>query len=377
MSPAPRIVHVIHRLDVGGLENGLVNLINHCPPERFRHAIVCVTQYSDFRKRIRAADVPIIALQKKPGHEPAVYRRFWRALDELKPQIVHTRNLGTLEYQWVAAAARIKGRVHGEHGWDTVDLHGDNPRYRLLRRVSKLAVHRYIPMSRHLEEWLQSEIHIPPERLRRVYNGVDAQRFHVPAQREPLERAGFADPDAIVIGTAGRLAAVKNQRLLIEAFRRLVHTAGERGKRLRLVIVGDGEQRAECQRLIEDSGIAAQSWITGLREDVPQLLRGFDVFALPSLNEGISNTILEAMATGLPVVATRVGGNAELVTDGLSGALCDLDNADAFAAALGRYAFDPELRRAHGAAGRRRVDADFGIESMVRGYLDVYDRLLS
>ena len=118
----PLVVHIIHRLAVGGLENGLVNLINSMPPAQYRHAIVCLTDYTDFRERIRDKRVPIIALHKKEGHDLGVYVRLWRVLRHLRPALVHTRNLSGLEHLVLAALARIPGRIHGEHGRDIYDL---------------------------------------------------------------------------------------------------------------------------------------------------------------------------------------------------------------------------------------------------------------
>ncbi|HSC05306.1 MAG TPA: glycosyltransferase, partial [Steroidobacteraceae bacterium] len=160
-SGAPLVVHIVHRLDVGGLENGLVNLINHLPAARYRHAIVCLTEATDFRRRIRRADVEVHALGKRPGKDPGAYWRLWKLLRALRPDIVHTRNLATLDCQFVAALAGIRGRVHGEHGWDVYDLHGTSSRYRLLRRAAARVVGRFVTMSRDLERWLVSDVGVP------------------------------------------------------------------------------------------------------------------------------------------------------------------------------------------------------------------------
>ena len=135
MTPPPRIVHVVHRLAVGGLENGVVNLINHLPPERFRHAIVCMTTSTDFAKRIGRTDVPIVALEKAPGHSFLLQRQLYQAFRDLAPTVVHTRNMSTLEAQLAAMFARVPVRIHGEHGWDVGDLDGGRRRYSVYRRA--------------------------------------------------------------------------------------------------------------------------------------------------------------------------------------------------------------------------------------------------
>ncbi len=378
----PLIVHVIHRLDYGGMENGLVNLINRTPPDRARHAIVCLTGYTDFRERIRNPDVPVLALGKRDGKDVAAYWRLWRVLRRLAPDIVHTRNLPAVDMVVPAALARVPVRIHGEHGRDVTELVGGQRKYRAIRRAVSPLVDRYIPLSRELETWLAEEIGVPRAKITRIYNGVDVARFH-PAEpaRAPLPDAAFASPDApgiAVIGTVGRMATVKNQPLLARAFAALAACLDAKAAaRLRLVMIGDGPLRAEAAAVIEAAGLAGQVWFAGARDDTPELYRGFDIFALPSDTEGISNTILEAMACGLPVVATEVGGNAELIAAGETGRLTPPGDAEAMAGALGDYVADAELRRRHGAAARARIEALFDLDQMVARYLAAYDKALA
>jgi sugar transferase (PEP-CTERM/EpsH1 system associated) len=375
----PLVAHVIHRLAIGGLENGLVNLINCIPRERFRHAIVCLSDFTEFRARIRSADVEVFGLGKRPGIDLRVHGRLWKLLRALRPSIVHTRNLAALEFQWIAAAAGVSARVHGEHGWDTVDLHGKNPRYNVLRRATRAVVGRYIALSRDIERWLIDVVRARPERVRQIYNGVDIDRFH-PAQngvREPMEQPGFAGQAEVVFGTVGRLEPVKNPLHLIEAFIALAQTSPGLRPRLRLAVVGDGSLRSRALQRLEQAGLARQAWLPGSRDDIPRVLRSLDVFVLPSLNEGISNTILEAMATGLPVVATRVGGNPELVEANLTGFLTEGQNVAELAEAMRRYAERPELRNLHGGAGRARVESHFSLAAMAAAYMQTYDEVLA
>ena len=382
----PLVAHVIHRLAIGGLENGLVNLINTMPPDRFRHAIVCLTDFTDFRQRIRRPDVEVFALRKRPGLDLSVHRRFWSLLRKLRPTIVHTRNLGTLEFQWIAAAAGVRARVHGEHGWDTVDLHGKNPRYIRLRRLTRAVVSRYIALSRDIQHWLIDTVRVRPEHITQIYNGVDTDRFHPAADgagegglpaREGILPAGFAGPRDVVFGTVGRLEQVKNTLHLIEAFIALAERAPALKPRLRLAVVGDGSLRGPILERLGTCGLGSQVWLPGARDDIPEVLRALDVFVLPSLNEGISNTILEAMASGLPVVATRVGGNPELVEAGKSGFLPAGNDAGALAEALLRYAESTELRVLHGRRGRARVESHFSLAAMACAYLRTYDETLA
>lgn len=377
ISKAPLVVHVIHHFGVGGLENGVVNLINHMPEGRYRHAIVCLQGYSDFRQRIRRHDVEVIALDKQPGKDPGLYFRLWRTLRRLKPDIVHTRNLSALEGQAVAALAGVAARVHGEHGRDVFDLHGANRKYNLLRRGLRPLVGRYIAVSQDLENWLRQTVGVQADRVAQIYNGVDSARFHPrTGERPAIGPAGFTAGNVVVIGSIGRMAAVKDFPTLVRAFLRLLDSEPEARARLRLAIVGEGEAREPCLELLRQGGAADLAWLPGERADTPELLRGMDVFVLPSLGEGTSNTILEAMASGLPVVATNVGGNPELVSEGTTGTLVPPAGADKLAEALRGYIADPERRRLHGQAARAEVERRFSMDAMVNGYLEVYDRVL-
>jgi sugar transferase (PEP-CTERM/EpsH1 system associated) len=373
----PLIAHIIHRLAVGGLETGLVNLINNMPPAQYRHAIVCLTDYTDFREHIRDKHIPIVALHKKEGHDLGVYVRLWRALRHLRPAIVHTRNLSGLEYLMLAAMARIPGRVHGEHGRDIYDLDGTSIKYNLLRRAIKPFVRHYIAVSVDLGAWLVHTVGVDSGRMTQIYNGVDVQRFTPRVgPRPPLGPEGFASQATLVMGTVGRMHAVKDQLTLVRAFLHILATVPQAREWLRLVLIGDGPLLQEASQLLRMAGAESLAWLPGERHDSPDIMRALDVFVLPSLREGISNTILEAMATGLPVVATRVGGNPELVEEGHTGQLVPPSDPVAMAEAIGIYGRDRGLAMCHGRAGRQRVENQFSMAAMVNSYLAVYDAVL-
>jgi sugar transferase (PEP-CTERM/EpsH1 system associated) len=376
VSEPPLIAHVIHHFGVGGMENGIVNLINHMPADRYRHAIICLTGYSDFHQRLKQP-VELVALHKHAGHDLGLYRRLYRAFKRLNPAIVHTRNLSALESQAVAAVAGVRGRVHGEHGRDIYDLHGTSRKYNFLRRAIRPLVKRYIAVSRDLEHWLIDTVHVQPARVSQIYNGVDSVKFAPRSQpRNEFGPPGFCPPDAWVIGSVGRMAQVKDHPGLTRAFLRLIALSPAARARARLVILGDGVTREACLTLLKQAGAERLAWLPGERNDIAPLMTQFDIFALSSLGEGISNTILEAMACGLPVVATAVGGNGELVDAGQTGALVPPADAEAMAQALLKYFEDQTLTQTHGKAGRAKIEARFSMEAMVNGYLGVYDVVL-
>jgi sugar transferase (PEP-CTERM/EpsH1 system associated) len=375
---APLIAHVIYRLDVGGLENGLVNLINRIPADRFRHAIICLTDFTAFRQRLARGDVPVFALNKPPGNSPVLHFKLWRLLVRLRPDVVHTRNFGALEGMLPAALAGVPVRIHSEHGHDIGDLDGGNRKYQWVRRALRPFVHQYIALSKDLERYLHEKIRVPAAKVSQLYNGVDTELFH-PARRgrEPLPCAGFAGPDQFVIGTVGRMQVVKDPVNLARAFARLLHEVPGATRRLRLVMVGDGPLNDQVRTVLKGAGASGLAWLPGERDDVARIMRGLDLFVLPSLSEGISNTVLEAMASGLPMVATRVGGNPELVDDGTTGRLVPRTDPRALAAAIHGYFVNPDVGRCHGSAARRIAEQRFGLDVMVKNYLDLYDRVLA
>lgn len=371
-SSVPLVVHVVYRLGIGGLENGVVNLINHMPPERYRHAIVCATDYSDFVKRISRRDVAVYALNKQPGNDLRAQYRFWKLLRQLKPAIVHTRNIGTIEYVIPALLARVARRVHGEHGRDMLDIDGSNKKYLFMRRLYAPFVSRFITMSRDLEQWLVGVVGVRQDKVAQLYNGVDLERFNNAAV---YNRNDFGlNEDDFVIGTVGRLQGEKDQATLIKAFA-LLQTDITIATSTRLLIVGDGPERDRLEQLAADRGIENKILFLGARNDVASMLGMLDLFVLPSLGEGISNTILEAMAAALPVVATNVGGNPELVDEGITGLLVAAADEKTMADAITTYIKFPYLLLQHGAAGRKMIEERFSIAAMVNRYMETYDAL--
>lgn len=372
----PLIAHVIFRLDVGGLENGLVNIINGLPKGKFRHVIICLTDYTDFHKKIDP-EIELVALHKQPGHDIGLYWRLFKTFRRLRPDIVHTRNLAALEAQLPAWLARVKRRIHGLHGWDASASDAVNSRHLKLYKLMDSLVQRYIPLSDELEGFLLRQVTVTRKKITKICNGVDTQRF-TPANEDrrqvlPVE---FLPDSGLLIGTVGRLEAVKNQLLLVNGFIDVITRNPELAQRLRLMLVGDGSMRDVIEQRISEAGIEQLVWMTGSRNDVPELMAALDLFVLPSKAEGISNTILEAMATGLPVIATDVGGNAQLVIDGKTGLIIPSDAVTVLADKLQLYTNDPLLLEQHSTAARARVEQQFSLNYMVSQYQAVYEALL-
>lgn len=374
----PLIAHVIYALSTGGLENGLVNIINRTPPERYRHVIICITGADDFAQRITAKNVQIIQLHKREGHDLRFYWRLWRVFRKLRPDIIHSRNLAALETQLLGLTSFGVRRVHGEHGREVNDLDGRNWKYLNFRKFMRAFIHRYIAVSQDLEQWLINTVGVPEGKVCQIYNGVDHQRFSPANVKQlavfPAHWQGL--DDILVVGTVGRLTPVKDQQLLLQAVAVLRDSHPKLYDRVRIIIVGGGPLKPELDQLLIELGLETTSWLPGDRDDVPALLAAMDVFVLPSLAEGVSNTVLEAMASGLPIVATAVGGNVELVEEGVNGSLFPSGNVAAFSEALVVLLENRAQREQMAANARQLACQNFDWQRTVESYMGVYDELL-
>lgn len=359
---AVHICHVVLSLDPGGLENGVVNVVNGLSPGEFRSSVCCLQRAGEFAARLRP-DVPLAAMGLRPGNDPALPLRLARLFRSWRVDIVHTRNAESFFYGFLAAQiARVPITVHSEHGRTF-------PERRLrgfAQRVLLRGADAVFAVSQQLRADLVREIGVDGNRLEVLYNGVDTTTFQ-PA----VSVADTAnDRRPLLIGSVGRLAAVKNYSLLLNALRRLPPEF-----QCRLLLVGDGPERASLTGLAADLGLRDRVEFAGHRDDIARLLRAMDVFVLPSSSEGMSNTLLEAMATGVPVLASDVGGNREIIESERSGLLFPSGDADAAGAQLMRLLASAELRRSLGRAGAARVRETFSMEAMLQRYASLYRRL--
>lgn len=369
------VVHLVDALASADMENGLLNLIRHLPPDRYRHAIVCLRDQGDYEAGLREQGIAVVNLHQHDA-SPLHYLRLYRVLRSMRPDLIHTRNRSGLPAQLVAALAGVRLRVHAEHGRDLTRPDRASLRGRLLRRLLRPLTDHYIAVSSELEQWLVEAIGAEPSRVSQIANGVDSVQYHPrlgPAAA--VGPPGFMHDGVFVIGSIGRMDAGGNQVTLVEAFLRLIASPHPAHQRLRLMLIGNGPARAECQAMLNRAGAAARAWLPGDRPDTAQLLRAMDLFVLPSLLEDRANAILEAMASGLPVVATAVGCNTDLVHAGFTGILVPPMSAELLAAAVSDYCRIPEMAARHGARARSQVIARHSMPAMARDYLAVYDAL--
>ncbi|MGD9826346.1 MAG: glycosyltransferase [Desulfobacter sp.] len=344
------------------MEKGITTLINH-GSDGIAHIIIslCGTKYSE---KLLKKPAQIICLDKPGGNSPRFIWNLAKEIRTVRPDVVHTRNWSGMDGILAARLAGVRAIVHGEHGWDMLDPAGASKKRRLIRKLTSLMVNHYTCVSRQLATWLQQEVGIKKP-VTQIYNGVDTTSF-MPAG--PGEKAAVREemdvlPEDFVVGIVARLDAIKNHGAVIDAVNQVAQSRPD----VKLVVVGDGPEAATLKARAGD-----HVRFLGYRFDTARLMQGFDLFVLPSFNEGISNTILEAMATGLPVVASNVGGNPELVCDEENGRLIDPEEPGQIADIIEQYIETPYLCKLHGTKGRKMMVERFSVASMVRQYESVY-----
>jgi glycosyltransferase involved in cell wall biosynthesis len=281
-----------------------------------------------------------------------------------RPDVVHVHSGVWLKAARAARAAGIPRVIHTVHGLlDQEPWYGDT-----LKRLAARATDVVVAVSEPLRRFLVDGVHLDPRRVVTLPNGVDTVQFRPGADARALrKRLGFR-PDGPVIGHVARLAPIKNQTLLLDAFATLIRRVPDAA----LVIVGDGPERPVIEGHIRQLAIEHAVRLVGEVEDAAPFYRGFDVFVLCSNAEGTSMSVLEALASGVCVVATQVGGNPALLRDGGCGVLIPPADAPALLGALESVLSDSTRRQALGAAGRLHVEANYSEQRMLDRYVELY-----
>jgi sugar transferase (PEP-CTERM/EpsH1 system associated) len=363
-----RILHVLGQLGTGGTEHGVLNVVEGLSSGQFEHRFCVIRGYD-----------PEFASINKLGAEPFVAGsrngrffvfRLARIMRAYGPHIVHSRNWGTIEAVPAARLARVPIAIHSEHGYEVETMGGLPRRQQLFRRAVYPMADAVFTVSGELRDYHARQARIAPEKIRVIRNGVDTDRFSPrPDIRQAARRKLGVPPGTIVVGSVGRMVPIKDHATLLKAAALVL----ARGVALRVVLVGSGPELEKHRNTVaETPELAGRVVFLGASDDIPELLNAMDIFVLPSLLEGMSNTLLEAMASGLPVLATRVGGNPELVEDGVTGWLIARGDVSALAAHIQQLASTAEMRYRFGDAGRKRAERLFSLRAMIEGYQALY-----
>jgi L-malate glycosyltransferase len=359
------VLYVIWSLQMGGAERVVAGLARGLDRTRFRPLVCCLNFKGRLAEELEAEEIPVFALDKKPKLDPLVLLRLVRLMRRERVDVVHT-HLWTSSL-WGRLAALLAGvpvRVVTEHNIDTWRRGPHFLADRLLARFT----HHFIFVSREVEVFYQQRLGLAPSRGRVVLNGVDVAALQARVDAAAVRARMGLPRDAVVAGVVGRLEERKGHRHFLEAMKTLV----AEDPRLRGLVVGEGRERAALETQRIESGLDGRMSVIGYWPSLAEALAAIDVFVLPSLMEGHPLAILEAMAAGKPVVATRVGGNPEAVQDGETGLLVPPGDPDALGQAITTLVRDPDRARAMGQEGRRRVERLFSLEASIRANQEVY-----
>jgi sugar transferase (PEP-CTERM/EpsH1 system associated) len=357
-----RVAHIVSTLNIGGLEKVVLNLMQHCNRDLFEPCVVCLGEAGALAPLFADLQVPVLSLGPTNRIRGGKLVPLLKILSKVKPHVVHTHNPSPHLYGIVAG--RLLGApalVHTKHGRNIFEVHGS----RLRGRVASWLSDCIVPVSADARDVAREREGVPLNKLHVIRNGIDLAAFSFRDHGVPQTRCR-----AIHVA---RLNRVKDQATLLRAVRMVVAQRPD----FTLDIVGDGEIRSELEELAAQLEIAGCVQFLGYRNDVRDRLSSADVFLLSSISEGISLTLLEAMAVGLPVVATDVGGNREVVVHGETGLLVPAKSPRELANAILRLANDRPLAHAMGVAGRKRVEAHFDLRKVVAEYEDLYLRILA
>lgn len=363
--PLPAVVQVVLSLSPGGTERLVIDICRRLSHE-FRFSVCCLDDEGEWASEILEAGMEIVSLRRGPGFHPSLGRRIAGFADRCRARVLHCHHYTPFVYGRIATFWRPSmGLVFTEHGRVS-----DGPPSRKRRLVNPLLGRMpacIYAVSTDLRRHMIAE-GFPAARVAVASNGIDPGPITTGVERQRARaRLGIA-ADRYVIGTVARLDPVKDLVTLVKAFAVFRHSRRDAA----LVIVGDGPERSRVTAAARAAGVSESVLLTGTRNDVRQLLPAFDLYVNSSTTEGLSVTILEAMASSLPVVATAVGGNPEAVTHGETGLLVPPREPSALAAALLELAAEPARSANLGFAGRRRLEERFTLDGMANRYAQAY-----
>jgi len=372
MTPV-RILHVVRagRAD-GGMENGIVNLLNRMD-DRFAMSVCALDSEETFSLKISRPGVGYFTMPpRRPGIDWSLVGRLVSLIQRERIDIVHSHNWGTFIYAVLAGRLARIAIVHGEHGKNFLELAPEGPAKRFAKKWLGRRTDLLLSVCEEIRgEWL-ARYGIAPQGMRTIHNGVDSQRF-APAAAGEGRRALGLPPDAFVAGTVGRLDPIKNQAALIQAVARLAVEVPA----LHAVFIGSGPLEKELRNLADTLSLTDRVHFAGPRREVEQLLPAFDAFVLPSLSEGMSNVLLEAMSCGVPPVCSDLPSHHEIVTPGVDAILLRPCNEITLAETLRDLYRNPDARSRLAAAARKTIVDRFSLERMVRDYEQVYVEIMS
>lgn len=368
-----RVLHVVQSMETGGLENGIVNLVNHSNSDDFIVDILCLRAKGELAERIHNPNSQLF-FDGNPHHgKLTAIKKVYQHCKSHNYDIIHSHGYATMLAAYIGGSlARCPAIINGEHG----TLYYASRKERLVQRFLFNRMRLNLSVSSVLKNKICDLFAVSKEKFTTIINGVDTDKFQpsnsVDTSINILANELDLNSEHIVIGSVGRLVEVKNYPSLIKA----MAIVRDRYPNTKLFLAGEGPERNKLEPLISELALEQNVTLLGRRDDVPALMKLYDIFVLPSFSEGLSNTLLEAMASGTPVVASRVGGNGEIVAEGISGYLYPSDDSQALSEVLVNLVADECKRTQMGRQARQHIEDNFSIASMVANYEATYLQLL-
>jgi len=359
------VAHVVLNLDIGGLERIVISLIQNSDHDRFRHLVYCIGNGGTLADELRNDGFPVTAMNKPAGRSLTLPFKLMRMFRREKVQVVHSHNFGALVYGEMAAKlAGVAGTVYTSHG-RTSAFQKINPY--LVKYFNY--VNKAVGVSEDTQQLLMKTSGFPLARTQTIINGLDVNRYGGVIDIERKKEAlGLSDAQHVV-GIVARLSADKDHQTLLEAYSQILAKRTD----ITLLIVGDGPLKNNLLEKSNELKLGPKAVFLGDRLDVPEILKVLDLFVLSSVTEGLAVTLLEAMASRLPIVATEVGGNPEVVIHDKTGIIVPPRDPASLAEAVCWMIDNREKAAQMGRLGRERVMEHFSIESMVRQYEALYE----
>jgi len=363
-------MQLILGLQVGGLETMVIRLVKALDRKRFEPMVCCIDELGPLADELRKTGIDVHLLQRRPGVDWRYPRRLAKLLKQQRVDVLHLHNPTALFYGSIAGRlAGIHPVIYTEHGRD----YATGRKAQLINRLVTRLVDQVVVLHERARCYMQKKEGVPPARLVKIHNGIPALSPTGDNVRERTRRSLELADNARVIAMVARLDPIKNLPILLTA---MAEIKGQQPT-AHLLIVGDGPLRESLERQTLGLGLQAVVHFLGTRHDVPDLLAASDVLVLPSLSEGLSMTLIEGSAAGLPLVASDVGGNNELVEHGVNGLLVPVSDAKALAGALIAIIMDQTKAEHMGKASRQRFHQYFEIGAMVARYQALYESGIS
>lgn len=371
------LLHIIGSVyKYGGLERKVIQLINNLDKSVFNCYLVTLIRYNHDDHFVNL-DIPIFSLEKQDGINFGIIPKLVKILKENNIQVIHSHNWVTLFHAVIAAKmANIPVIIHGEHGIETKNIEDSWRRY-LVKKVLYYLCDHLIGISEEIKKTLIKNYRIPSKKVTVVHNGVEIYKSNQNRNKVKIKKKYQLEDYSLIIGSVGRIKPVKDFMTLIRAFQIIKDKYIDSA----LVIVGPGNDDSnpyykELRDLLDELNIKTV-FFTGIIENIPEVLAVFDIFINTSLSEGISNTILEAMANKIPVVASRVGGNPELIEHERSGLLFESQNEQECAKCMIKILDDPDIKSRYIKNAFENVMQNHTMESMYQKNANLYTELLS